>query len=160
MKKVNGTEPSGTGVDRRGFLKSAAGAAAFTVVPRYVIGGAGTTPPSEKLNIAGVGIGGMGKNNIRKCSGENIVALCDVDDKYAGPVFKDYPKAKKYLDFRDMLDKQKDIDRGYRGDAGPHARGRGVGRDGIGQARVCAEAHHAFGVRGAHPDGKRRGSTT
>ena len=110
MKKVNGTEPSGTGVDRRGFLKSAAGAAAFTVVPRYVIGGAGTTPPSEKLNIAGVGIGGMGKNNIRKCSGENIVALCDVDDKYAGPVFKDYPKAKKYLDFRDMLDKQKDID--------------------------------------------------
>ena len=42
-------------VSRRGFLGTAAGVAAFTVVPRFVLGGPGQTPPSEKLNIAGVG---------------------------------------------------------------------------------------------------------
>jgi predicted dehydrogenase len=97
-------------MSRRDFLGASAAAAAFTIVPSYVLGGPNNTPPSEKLNIAGVGIGGMGKNNIEKCSGENIVALCDVDWDYAAPVFEKYPKARKWKDFRKMLDEQKDID--------------------------------------------------
>ncbi|HEC03756.1 MAG TPA: Gfo/Idh/MocA family oxidoreductase, partial [Phycisphaerales bacterium] len=100
---------SGKYTNRRDFLAGSM-AAAVTVVPRHVLGGAGQNPPSEKLNIAGIGVGGMGKNNLRQLESENIVALCDVDREYAAPVFKRYPKAKVYTDFRKMLDKQKDID--------------------------------------------------
>jgi len=98
-------------MNRRDFLASTAvAAAAFTIVPRYVLGGPGYTPPSEKLNIAGIGVGGRGASDIRAVSGENIVALCDVDDKRAGETFTRYPKAKKYRDFRKMLEKEKNID--------------------------------------------------
>ena len=99
-------------MSRRDFLgTTAAAAAAFTIVPRHVLGGVGYTPPSDKLNIAGIGIGGMGQSNVRDVStSENIYALCDVDEDYAGPVFKQYPKAKKYTDFRKMLEKEKSID--------------------------------------------------
>ena len=68
------------------------------------------TPPSEKLNIAGVGIGGQGGSDLHDVSSENIVALCDVDWDYAAHTFKQYPKAKQYKDFREMLDKEKGID--------------------------------------------------
>jgi len=97
-------------VDRRKFLGTAAATAAFTVVPRHVLGGTGNTPPSEKLNIAGIGIGGMGRSNLQNLKGENIIALCDVDYDYAAKTFNDFPKAKKFRDFRKMLDEQKDID--------------------------------------------------
>ncbi|MBN1559191.1 Gfo/Idh/MocA family oxidoreductase, partial [candidate division KSB1 bacterium] len=104
-------EKTAQGVTRRQFVKAAAAASAFTIVPRHVLGGSGQTAPSDKLNIAAVGIGGMGKNNIKAvATTENIVALCDVDQQYAGPVFELYPDAKRYVDFRDMLEKQKDID--------------------------------------------------
>jgi predicted dehydrogenase len=96
---------------RRKFLETAAATAAtFTIVPRHVLGGPGHTPPSEKLNIAGVGVGGMGKKNLENCAGENIVSLCDVDQDYAAKTYKAHPDAKVYTDFREMLDKQKDID--------------------------------------------------
>jgi predicted dehydrogenase len=98
-------------ISRRSFVAGAVSAVAgFTILPRYVLGGAGFKAPSEKLNIAAVGIGGMGKDNIKACEGENIVALCDVDWKFAGQVFKNHPKAAKYKDFRRMLEKQKGID--------------------------------------------------
>jgi len=97
-------------INRRRFLAATATTAAVTIVPRHVLGGARNTPPSGKLNIAGIGIGGMGKANLRQLESENIVALCDVDHKYAAGVFKRYPKAKVYTDYRKMLDKQKDID--------------------------------------------------
>ena len=101
-------------VNRRDFLKGAAGAggamAAFTIVPAGVVGAAARKAPSDKLNIAGIGVGGMGGGNIRSCSRENIVALCDVDHRYAARTFKRYPKAKVYKDYRKMLEKQKDID--------------------------------------------------
>ncbi len=94
-------------VDRRKFLAGAAGAVgAFTIVPHHVLGGAGSRPPSEKLNIAGIGIGGMGAGNLNACSSESIVALCDVDDKYAAGTFQKYPQAKRYRDYRVMLDKE------------------------------------------------------
>jgi predicted dehydrogenase len=97
---------------RRRFLGRAAAfaAAGVTIVPRHVLGGAGFKAPSEKLNIAGVGVGGMGAANLRACEGENIVALCDVDAVYAAKTFKKYPQAKVHRDFRKMLEEQKDID--------------------------------------------------
>lgn len=100
----------GKRISRRTFVGSAAAAAAFTIVPRHVLGGAGFTSPNEKLNIAGIGVGGRGRSVLRDCRKENIVALCDVDDNYAARTFKEYPNATKYKDFRVMLEKQKNID--------------------------------------------------
>jgi predicted dehydrogenase len=98
-------------VPRRTFLASAAAVTAgFTIVPRHVLGGQGVTAPSDKLHIAAVGVGGMGKTNLLACETETIAALCDVDFTLADPVFKRYPNAKQYRDFRVMLDEQKDID--------------------------------------------------
>jgi predicted dehydrogenase len=68
----------------------------------------GKTSPNEKLNIAAIGIGGMGKGNIQACEDENIVALCDVDSQHAAPVFEKYPNASRYADFRKMFDKEAD----------------------------------------------------
>jgi predicted dehydrogenase len=96
-------------INRRRFLATTA-AAAFTVVPRHVLGGAGHTAPSAKLNIAGIGVGGMGKSNLSQLETENIVALCDVDHAYAAGTFKKYPQAKVYSDYREMLDKETSID--------------------------------------------------
>jgi predicted dehydrogenase len=89
---------------RRRFLKTATGSvAALTIVPRHVLG-QGMTPPSEKLNIAGIGAGGMGGADIDAVSGgNNIVALCDVDLRRASAI-KKHPKAKVYRDFRKMFD--------------------------------------------------------
>jgi len=144
-------------VSRRTFLtKAAVGAAGLTIIPRHVLG-RGFTPPSDLLNIAGVGVGGMGRSNLINLASQNIVALCDVDWGYADKGFarldseaqtlktrieqgpppapagqppvefdrvkaqarldgilrlKDahLPKAKRYQDYREMLEKQKDID--------------------------------------------------
>ncbi len=101
---------SGDRSTRRRFMQQTVAVAAFTMVPRHVLGGPGHTPPSEKLNIAGVGIGGRGQGDLDEVGSENIVALCDVDDAYAGKVYAKYPKARKWHDFRKMLDEQKDID--------------------------------------------------
>ncbi|HYW80686.1 MAG TPA: Gfo/Idh/MocA family oxidoreductase [Thermoguttaceae bacterium] len=96
---------------RRKFLAAGTTAAtALTIVPSRVLGLQGQTPPNEKLNIAGIGIGGMGRGNLNACRNENIVALCDVDDKYAAGTFNAFPDAARYVDYRVMFDKQKDID--------------------------------------------------
>jgi predicted dehydrogenase len=99
-------------VSRRDLIRGAAGAtAAFTFVSGRVLGRSGARVANEKLNIAAIGSGGMGAANINACSSENIVALCDVDDRHAAGTFKKFPKAKKYKDFRVMLDKEnKNID--------------------------------------------------
>jgi len=94
---------------RRRFTGTLAAAASVSIVPRHVLG-AGEKAPSEKLNIAGIGVGGMGRGNINACRGENIVALCDVDQRYAGGAFKAFPDAARYTDYRVMLEKQKEID--------------------------------------------------
>src|SRR5438045_9562484 len=71
-------------VSRRTFLtKAAVGAAGLTIIPRHVLG-RGFTPPSDLLNIANVGVGGMGRANLINLASQNIVALCDVDWGYAG----------------------------------------------------------------------------
>jgi len=92
-------------VSRRGFLgTSAAAAAAITILPSNTIAGLGHKAPSDKLNIAAVGIGGMGHGNLKNLKSENIVGLCDVDWKYADGCFKEFPDAKKYKDWRVMYD--------------------------------------------------------
>jgi predicted dehydrogenase len=134
---------------RRDFLRTAAlTGAGFTIVPRHVLG-KGQTPPSDRLNIAGVGVGGMGKINLLNLGVQNnVVALCDVDWDYAGRAWaslpddlareearlpkvtdptartnsldriaslkriiaQDLPRMTRYRDYREMLEKQKDID--------------------------------------------------
>ena len=91
---------------RRDFLKtSTAAGLAFAVVPRYVLAGSGQTSPNERLNIAGIGVGGMGAGDIRAVAeGNNIVALCDVDARRAGGTFEKFPDVKRYQDFRKMFD--------------------------------------------------------
>jgi hypothetical protein len=97
------------GMNRRKFLGNAALAAAgFTILPSSVISGMGRRAPSDKLNIAAVGIGGRGAGVLKAIESENIVALCDVDWKYAKNTFDRYPLAKKYWDWRIMLDEMKD----------------------------------------------------
>jgi len=143
-------------ISRRTFLtKVAAGSAACAIVPRHVLG-RGFTSPSDTLNVAGVGVGGMGRNNLINLASQNIVALCDVDWRYADKGFdrldldierlkkrielpappppgeapvpfdpiraqarldrmvklktEHLPRAKRYTDYRDMLEHQKDID--------------------------------------------------
>ena len=146
------------GIPRRKFLSQAgATAAALTIVPRHVLG-RGFVPPSDLLNIAGIGVGGMGRSNLTNLASQNIVALCDVDWGYAGKSLdrldadidrlrarienppppstsparegqefnaerakaqlanmirlktEHVPKAKRYKDYRQMLEQQKDIE--------------------------------------------------
>jgi predicted dehydrogenase len=90
---------------------TAVATAGFTILPSFVVSGLGHTNPSDKLNIAGIGIGGIGRRKLDAVKSQNIVALADVDWKYAGKTFNDYSDAKKYTDYRKMLDEMhKDID--------------------------------------------------
>jgi len=98
-------------VSRRAFLGTAATAAAgITILPSNVIAGLGHKAPSDKLNIVGVGVGGMGFANLKNLESENIIGLCDVDWRYTGGngVFDRFPKAKKYKDWRKMYDEMGD----------------------------------------------------
>ena len=82
---------------------------AFTIVPRHVIG-KGFVAPSDKLRIAGIGVGGKGQGDISefaKSPNVDIVALVDVDDRAAAKSRQSFPKANYYHDFREMLEKEK-----------------------------------------------------
>lgn len=92
-------------MSRRSFIRNTATAAAgITILPSTVIAGLGHKAPSDKLNIAGVGIGGRGGAVIKSITDQNIVALCDVDWKYANPMFEKFPDSMKYYDWRVMFD--------------------------------------------------------
>lgn len=108
MKKRKMTSQKNKGISRRDFMGGAAAAMAFTFVPGSVL----AQPPSGKVNVASIGSGGMGGGNTNACAdaGANIVALCDVDWNRAAETFKKFPNARKYKDFRKMLDEQKNID--------------------------------------------------
>jgi predicted dehydrogenase len=94
-------------VSRRDVLGGAAAAAAFMIVPRHVLGGEAGPAPSEKLNLGSIGVGGMqGFNDVRSVSSQNIYALCDVDEGNLKKAAAQFPKAKLYRDFREMLDKE------------------------------------------------------
>lgn len=142
---ISQTTAAKTALSRREFVTTVAAAGAgITILPRSVLG-RGFTPPSDILNIAVAGIGGMGASNTRAVASENVVAICDVDWDYAGKsvdrLIKQPPmrrrrqgapepteeerarmteqgkrlaeglqKAKRFRDYRQMLDEQKDID--------------------------------------------------
>ena len=111
--------------NRREFItKSGISVAGLTILPSFVLGGRNHLSPNDKLNIAGIGVGGMGKNYLNGAATENMVALCDVDKvmyeamltdektiKGYKPGFLEKIKsARYYSDFREMLDKEKDLD--------------------------------------------------
>ncbi len=111
------TSPAATPSSRRKFLATSAAAAStafsFMIVPRHVLGGPGQTAPSERPNIAGIGCGGMGGGDIATVTklGANFIALCDVDETRAAGTFNAHPNARRYKDFREMIDKEaKNID--------------------------------------------------
>ena len=119
-------------VSRRAFVSGTAGVAfGAMVVPRHVLGGAGYVPPSETVNFAVVGCGGQGSSDASEMvdGGQNFVALADVDFGYvdaavagrgqdrngkpnpAGLKLQEaYGKAKRYADYRKLLEERKDID--------------------------------------------------
>ena len=99
---------------RRNFLKKSGiiGTGVF-IVPRHVLGGVGYSAPSDQLALAAVGSGGKGRSDIENAyqNGKNrVVALCDVDPERAESSYKAHPRVNKYLDYREMLDKEKNID--------------------------------------------------
>ncbi len=144
-------------ISRRTFLTTTAAGAGLTILPRHVLG-RGFQAPSDTVNIATVGFGGMGGSNTRRLMSQNIVAICDVDDALVDAQLKrmaddatsvpaspqqpqrqpamskaqvtanarrpridnaaalrrftseQIPRLKRYRDYREMLDKQKDID--------------------------------------------------
>lgn len=95
---------------RREFIKKTAIAGAgFFIVPRFVLGGKGYIAPSDRLIVAGIGVGGKGESDIMnfyKSGKADIAFLCDVDDRRAANSVKAFPKAKYYKDWRQMLEKE------------------------------------------------------
>jgi predicted dehydrogenase len=114
MSDDNRRRTATTNKGRRAFLAASSSlAVGFTIVPRHVLGGGGYLAPSERVNLAGIGVGGMGGGDIgnHARNGANIVALCDVDEQRAAGSFQAFPKARRYKDFRVMLEKEaKNID--------------------------------------------------
>lgn len=105
MKKENSsTTQNNASVKRREFLQYGAGATAGLWITSGLMK-AQAASPNEKLNIGVIGIGGQGRANWSKMTGENIVAMCDVDDERAGDGYQKVPNAKKFYDYRVMLDK-------------------------------------------------------
>ncbi|MCH5375431.1 MAG: hypothetical protein JJ992_15785, partial [Planctomycetes bacterium] len=90
---------AGNNLTRRELLSGIAAAATIAIVPRHVLGGAGQTAPSDRIPLAGIGIGGVGHGQLQACdrAGFQIVALCDVDDVYAEKSYNRWPQAKRSL---------------------------------------------------------------
>lgn len=98
---------------RRRFLKTTAAAVGTGVFLTQGFELPGAQPrPANRLNVAVIGAGGQGAADLGAVAGlgENIVALCDIDEHRAAESFNKFPRAEKYKDFRVMLDKQKDIE--------------------------------------------------
>jgi predicted dehydrogenase len=96
-------------ISRRNFVGDLAVASmAFTIVPRHVLGGPRHRAPSDTLNMACIGVGGRGRSDLRGVSSENIYALCDVDSRNLDSAGGSFPQAKRYADFREMLERDGD----------------------------------------------------
>lgn len=111
MKKENPPQlPSCSSTSRRNFIKGSLTAlAGFYIMPRHVLGGPDFIAPSDKLQVAGIGVGGMGRGDISgiyESGRAEIAFLCDVDDRRAAESRKAFPKARYYKDYREMLDKE------------------------------------------------------
>ena len=112
MEKPGKKKKNSSGLSRRKFVGiTASGATALTIVPSFAVSGLGHVAPSDKLYLAAVGCGGEGASDIRafmRKPGKNVVIshLCDVDDRQAAPIRKEFPKAPYYHDWREMFDKE------------------------------------------------------
>ncbi len=110
---------------RREFItKSGIAVSGITILPSFILGGINHPSPNSKLNIAGIGVGGMGRNYLNGAATENFVALCDVDEAmyknmltnekiingYKSGFLEKIRAARFYRDFREMLDKENSID--------------------------------------------------
>ncbi len=96
-------------ISRRTFLQTAGAAAAFSIVPRRVLGAPGSPPPSEQLTKAVVGVGGMGQGHL-SYPGARLLAVCDVDEQHLSRTLARVDKdVKGYKDFREVIDRD-DID--------------------------------------------------
>jgi len=92
-------------VSRRNFIKKTTIAGAgISMIPGFTVSGLGHKAPSDKMNIVGIGVGGKGHPNLVGMNTENIIGLCDIDWKYATTCFDEFPKAKRYWDWRKMFD--------------------------------------------------------
>ena len=96
-----------TDLDRRTFVGGMAAAGVLAAVPRELHALGERAQPSQKLRIACIGVGGMGHSDVRGVSGEELVAFADVDWKSAERAFREFPKARRYKDFREMLEKER-----------------------------------------------------
>lgn len=106
MNTKQAVSASHAGLSRRRFLQTASAiCAGVSVVPSSVLGANGQLPPSRKISLAGVGVGGVGFGQLQECekAGFHITALCDVDDVYAKKAFNKWPQARRYRDFREMF---------------------------------------------------------
>jgi len=97
-------------LSRRSFLAAGSAAASFLILPRRVLGAPGEPSANERLQVASVGVGGMGSNDIRNVPGEQVVAICDVDDRAVARSAEHFPEAKRYRDYREMLEVESGID--------------------------------------------------
>ena len=108
MKKKN--KPAQENNTRRNFIKSSVLlAAGFYIIPRHVMGGKGFIAPSDRLIVAGIGVGGKGESDLNeffKSGKADVAFLCDVDDKQSAASRTRFPKAKFYKDYREMIDKE------------------------------------------------------
>ena len=99
--------------------------------------------------MACIGVGGMGYNDTVGVNSENIYALCDVDDERAAKAYKKFPKAKRYKDFRVLLDQEKEIDAVTISTPDhTHAVAAIIGHE-DGQACLCAETADSHSSRGS-----------
>ncbi len=140
---------------RRQFISRSGAAAAFSLALPATSRAARKISPNEKLNVAAIGIGGMGAHNVSQCSDENIVALCDLDLGLSAKTIKAHPEAKVFTDYREMLGKQKDIDAVII--ATPDHSHAVIGMHCIRARQAClhSETAGALGPRGAGPGGRR-----
>ena len=103
-------------MQRRKFIRNSTLASPIIIIPRHVLGGKNYIAPSDQLNIAGIGVGGKGRSDLEYSHGQGearVSAMCDVDSKGKHGVLrsrKKFPEANFYSDFRELLDKEKDID--------------------------------------------------
>ncbi len=98
---------------RRDFIATGAAVLGFNIIPRHVLGAPGAPPPSEKLNIGCVGIGGQGggvTRDLATFANVHIAALCDVERKHEATMAKAYPGRPFYTDYREMLSAEKGLD--------------------------------------------------
>lgn len=111
MSALKSSAPSSNFLTRRDFLRCSALAAGATLLPACASSRRPRAKsPNEKLNVGIIGCGGKGASDAEGVAGENIVALCDVDENTLNRAAKKYPGAKLYRDYRKMLEQQKDID--------------------------------------------------